>query len=144
MKVNLLSIFLAVILGFSALSVLAEDNLKVSPGRIRITVKKVPGELSSLAIPVSIDTNIATIKRVTSSLNGALAVFGANSEGVGIVSTKGFLPPKFKISVEFNAVSNGTTDVSIGEAVDKIGGEKIDGIIAKSSAKTLKVKSKKK
>ncbi len=134
---------LVLVLTFPLSSVSAGKELKVSPGRIRINVKNVPEGLSSLAIPLTVDATIVTIKRATSTVNGALVVFGSNSEGVGIVDTKGSLPSKFSISVEFNAVSQGETNVSAGEAVDKIGGEKIEGVVIKSPIKTLKVKSKK-
>ena len=113
-------------------------SLKAVPKKTIISVDQVPENLVSLVVPLTFDTNVINISSASSTVDGALIVFGQN--GVGIVQTSGNLPSMFNVTVNFKAIQRGKTDISVGEIVDKIDGTLIEGAFAKSSAKKIKVK----
>ncbi len=117
---KILSIFIAVFLIASFL--FAPDSFaKSKPKTLKTTQKN---------IVISVDQ----VPENTVSL----VVF--NQSGVGLIQTNGNLPSMFNLTVNFKGLKRGKTDVTTGEVVDKLGGTPIDGAVATTKTKKIKVK----
>lgn len=113
-------------------------SLKAAPKKITISVDQVPENTVSLVVPLTFDSNIINIASVSSSSDGALVVF--NQSGVGLIQTSGNLPSMFNVIVNFKGVKRGKTNIANGEVVDKLGGTPIEGAVATTAVKKIKVK----
>ncbi|GEM_PF-6000639 len=113
-------------------------KVKVSPSSIVISVDQIPDGLRSLAVGLTFKTKFVNISAVESDLEGSLAVFGQN--GVGVIKTDGNLPAMFNFTVTFKGLKRGKTTILTGEVADKIGGTAIQGAVAETKAKKIKVK----
>jgi hypothetical protein len=101
-----------------------------APNQAVITVSGVPASTNSLAVEITVDTMIVKIASASSDVSGALVVTGSNSEGVGIVATSGSLPTSIMITLPLTGVAAGTSMVSVGKVLDKLGGTQITGATA--------------
>ena len=113
-------------------------KVKVSPSNIVISVDQIPDGLKSLAVGLTFKTKFVNISAVESDLEGSLAVFGQN--GVGVIKTDGNLPSMFNFTVTFKGLKKGKTKILLGEVADKIGGTAIEGAVATTTTKKIRVK----
>lgn len=112
--------------------------LKARPGDAVIFVEQVPGGLMGLVVPVSFNTAIVNILSAETDAESSLVVF--NQEGVGLIKTEGDLPSTFSFTATFKGLKKGKTTFSLGEVVDKLGGTPIEGAVASTTVKKIKVK----
>lgn len=112
--------------------------LKARPDNAVIFVEQVPGGLMGLVVPVSFNTAIVNILSAETDAESSLVVF--NQEGVGLIKTEGDLPSTFSFTATFKGLKKGKTTFSLGEVVDKLGGTPIEGAVASTTVKKIKVK----
>lgn len=108
------------------------------PSTATITVSGVPDGTSSLAVELTIDTAVISLPSASTDASGALAVAGNN--GIGIANLEGgSLPASFTITVNISGVADGTSALTVGNVVDKIGGTAIAGASAASDVTSVTV-----
>jgi len=140
---KMLLVLMAVL--FASAFLFAPDSLakkkkpKVArPNNAVIFVEQVPGGLMGLVVPTSFNAAIVNILSAETDAESSLVVF--NQEGIGLIKTDGDLPSTFSFTATFKGLKKGKTTFSLGEVVDKLGGTPIEGAVASTTVKKIKVK----
>lgn len=141
--IKVFSVFVAVLLlsnflFFTQDAIAKKKELKPVPSTVVISVEQIPDGTVAFVVPVSFKTNKVNILSAESDSTGSLVVF--SQEGVGIIKTDGNLPTKVEFTVTFKGIKKGKTKISLGQVVDKLSGTPIEGIVATTTVKRIKVK----
>ena len=140
--VKVFSIFVTILLVsnflFTQDAFAKKKELKTVPSIVVISVEQIPDGTVAFVVPLSFKTNKVNILSAESNSDGSLVVF--SQEGVGIIKTDGNLPATVELSVTFKGIKKGKTKLSLGQAVDKLGGAPIEGIVATTTVTRIKVK----
>lgn len=114
-----------------------------TPSQAVITVSGVPASTQGLAVEVTVDSSVVTLGSPTATATGVtlLGVPGNNGVGAIVGDINSFIPSSVTLTVPLVGVAAGTSMITIGNVLDKIGGTALAGATAMADISSVTVAS---